>query len=88
VEIVMEPKHPVERWTYYALKDRYLPYVHANFELAAENATGGCGSGNPPRRTRRKMTFSAKTFTQLALLIVLALHPGGFAAAAEGASKP
>jgi hypothetical protein len=37
VEIVMEPKHPVERWTYYALKDRYLPYVHAKFELVEEN---------------------------------------------------
>jgi hypothetical protein len=38
VRVVMEPKHPVERWTYYGLRDVYLPYVHANYELAAENA--------------------------------------------------
>ena len=37
VDVVMEPKHPVERFTYYGLRDLYLPYVHANFELAAEN---------------------------------------------------
>ncbi len=37
VDVVMEPKYPVERFTYYGLKDLYLPYIHANFELAAEN---------------------------------------------------
>jgi len=37
VRIVMEPKYPVERWTYSGLRDRYLPYVHANYELIGEN---------------------------------------------------
>lgn len=37
VRIVMEPKYPVERFTYYGLRDRYLPHIRANFVLASEN---------------------------------------------------
>ena len=37
VHVVLEPKHPVERFTYYGLRDLYLPYLHANYEFAGEN---------------------------------------------------
>jgi hypothetical protein len=37
VEVVMEPKYPIERWTYDGLKEAYLPYVYANFDFAGEN---------------------------------------------------
>ena len=37
VKVVMEPKYPVERWTYDGLKRAYLPYVWDNFDFAGEN---------------------------------------------------
>ncbi|MDQ3558314.1 MAG: hypothetical protein M3453_03855, partial [Pseudomonadota bacterium] len=37
VKVVMEPKYPVEHLTYAGLRDLYMPYVRANFQLAVEN---------------------------------------------------
>lgn len=37
VKVVMEPKYPVEHPTYNTLREVYVPYVQANYELAAEN---------------------------------------------------
>lgn len=37
VRVVLEPKYPIERWTYDGLRNLYLPYIRANYDLVGEN---------------------------------------------------
>lgn len=37
VQVVLEPKYPIEAWTHAGLRDAYLPYIQANYDFAGEN---------------------------------------------------